>query len=348
MGPSGLLPGLHTYRTVSDPDPEYTREPAVSICGKAGTVALIHFDAWHRATPNVSANKRYMLKFQFVRTREPQFPSWNHSSNEWDAPAPDRAVSLDVWSWLCGRYAPDALRSEDAAKAVPRLLEALRDESETVRLNGAFALGAIGEPAVPVLIDAMRRETLASIEETTAKTPDNAHGTNPTAGCAAVALSVIGPPAVPALVDVFGDDHWWVRAMAVDVIAKIGPGAGSAVPALVDRLSDDHWWVRRNAVEALGAVEAFSPATVRVLTDVLADRDYRVRRNAAMTLAKIGPSAAQAVPGLVKALKDDDRYNRFYAALALRRVGTPEARNALTDALVTARWCPVTTPEDLY
>lgn len=348
MGPSGLLPGMHAYRTVSDPDPEHTREPAVSVCGKAGTVALIHFDAWHRATPNVSANKRYMLKFQFVRTREPQVPSWNHSSSDWDAPARDRAVSLDVWSWLCGRCAPDALPPEDAGKGVPGLLEALRDESETVRLNGAFALGAVGEPAVPALIDALRREALASIEETTAKTPDNAHGTNPTAGCAAMALSVIGPPAVPALVDVFDDDHWWVRAVAVDVVARIGPGAGAAVPALLDRLSDDHWWVRRNAVEALGTVEAFSPATVRALTGVLADRDYRVRRNAAITLAKIGPSAAPAVPDLVKALKDDDRYNRFYAALALRRIGTPEAQSALTDALFTARWCSITTPEDLY
>ena len=54
---------------------------------------------------------------------------------------------------------------------------------------------------MPVLIDAMRKETVASIEETTAKPPDNLHGTNPTAGYAAQALSAIGSQAVPSLIE---------------------------------------------------------------------------------------------------------------------------------------------------
>ena len=55
MGPSGVLPGMQMYKTISDVDPEKTQEEARAFCGPAGTVALIHFDSWHRATENVSS-----------------------------------------------------------------------------------------------------------------------------------------------------------------------------------------------------------------------------------------------------------------------------------------------------
>ena len=71
MGPTGLLPGYQAYKTVSDPDPQKTEEKPLALCGPAGTVALVHFDAWHRATENTSNKNRYMLKFQVARMSEP-------------------------------------------------------------------------------------------------------------------------------------------------------------------------------------------------------------------------------------------------------------------------------------
>jgi hypothetical protein len=47
-------------------------------------------------------------------------------------------------------------------------------------------------------------------------------------------------------------------------------------------------------------------------------------------------------------LDDENRYNRFYAGLTLRRLDDPQAQEMLLDALFTARWCPMTTREDLY
>jgi len=346
MGPTGILPGVHFYKTISHDNPQQASEPALPLCGEAGTVALVHFDSWHRATPNRSAKKRYMLKFQFARMQEPQRASWNHKSHLWNAGGHDanRGASMDVWNWLCG----NGPCRENVAARSPALVEALPDESETVRLNAAYALGAMGESVVPVLIDTMRRETIASIEETTAKTPDNLHGTNPTAGYAAQALSTIGLPAVPALVGILDDEHWWVRAAAVDILTKIGPLAKEATPAMMRLVNDEHWWVRRNAIEALGTIGQASPATVQLLMNRVQDTDYRVRRNAAITLAKFGPLAAPAIPALVKSLEDEDRYNRFYAASALKHIGTPAALDALLDALFTARWCPITTRDNRY
>ena len=39
MGPSGVLPGMQIYKTISDVDPVQTKEKARAFCGPAGTVA---------------------------------------------------------------------------------------------------------------------------------------------------------------------------------------------------------------------------------------------------------------------------------------------------------------------
>ncbi len=342
MGPSGLLPGTQFHRTISDPDPAITREPEAAVCGPAGTVALIHFDSWHRAIRNAGNLGRYMLKFQFARLREPAAPAWDHREPSW---APENAnpsprVSRDVWDWMLG---PGA-NGDGSPEAGP----AAEGDSEAARLEAAYRLAAAGEPAVAELIAAMREQTLAALEETTAKTPDNAHGTNPTPGPAATALTAAGAAAVPALIDTLGDSHWWVRAVAAGALARMGAEAAEAVPGLTAALGDDHWWVRRNAAEALGTAGLYGGGLVREMGRLLGDGDYRVRRNAALTLAKVGPDAGAAVPAILPLLEDENRYNRFYGGLALRRIGTGRAGEALLESLFESRWCPLTTKDDMY
>ena len=344
MGPSGVIPRLQNYKTISDPNPEETREPGYAICGDAGIVTLMHFDSWHRANPNVSDNKRYMLKFQFTRLREPEGPTWNHRDDVWTLPEDDAnpAVSADVWKWMRGEAVNGRSEATGDVKE-----EGLFDEDECVRINTAYAL-ANDRTSIPLLVDAMRRETLASIEDTTAKTADNAHGTNPTPGAAARALSTMGAAAIHPLLEALEDDHWWVRAMAADVLARMGPAARAAVFILVEKVGDEHWWVRRNALEALRSIGADSGDVMPAVFRAVKDPDYRVRRNAALVLCNVGEAGDPAVDDLVDVLGDENRYNRFYAGLALRRIGTRRARKALIDELFTARWCAVTTADDLY
>ena len=343
MGPSGLLPQTHFHRTISDPEPTETREQEAGVCGPAGTVALIHFDAWHRAIQNVSERNRYMLKFQFARMQEPTAPAWDHRSATWtpgiDSPNP--AVSRDVWDWL-HRSRCDGPASVAAAGA------GVEGDSEAARLEAAYQLAGNGAPAVPELVAAMRQQTLAAIDETTAETPDNAHGTNPTPGPAATALTAVGSAAVPALTDTLRDEHWWVRAVAAGILARMGAEAEEAVPALMGAVGDEHWWVRRNAVEGLGLIGSYSDDLVLAMGEAVGDSDYRVRRNAALTLAKIGPEADPAVPDILPLLSDENRYNRFYGGLALRKIGSPRALEALLDSLFEARWCPLTNPKDTF
>lgn len=347
MGPSGVLPGMQIYKTISDVDPAQTQEKARAFCGPAGTVALIHFDSWHRATENISNKNRYMLKFQFARTREPQKPTWNHQSRAWSPGIEDRhpAVSKDVWNWMCG----NAKKERDTRQGnLKNPIQNLKNGSESERLDAAYKLAEFGAEAVPELIAAMRKETLATIDETEAKTPDNAHGTNPTSGCAALSLATIGEPAVTALTETLSDNHWWVRAVVANVLGHIGSDAVASVPALRTAIKDNHWWVRRNAIEALGAIGDLSPELRSGLTRALGDKDYRVRRNAALTLAKFEESGDIAVEALATMLEDENRYNRFYATYVLQQIGTPAARDILFHTLFNSRWCPITTKENMY
>ncbi|MCE2450662.1 MAG: HEAT repeat domain-containing protein [Candidatus Latescibacteria bacterium] len=347
MGPSGVLPGMQMYKTISDVDPEKTQEEARAFCGPAGTVALVHFDSWHRATENVSTKNRYMLKFQFARTREPEQPTWDHQRRAWSLGMEDRhpALSRDVWHWLCGKPQKKQQPPEGDLK---NLLSVLKRGSEGERLDAAYGLAEFGAPAVPELVAAMREEALATIEETEAKTPDNAHGTNPTSGCAALALASIGAPAAGALAGMLSDEHWWVRAVAAHVLGRLGASAMEAEPALRKAMRDRHWWVRRNALEALSAIGVFSATLIADLTDALGDEDYRVRRNAALTLAKCGEAGCIALAALHEMLEDENRYNRFYAAHGLKQIDTPAARDILLRALFNSRWCSITTKDDLY
>ena len=78
MGPTAIQPATQYYMEPSD-------APGLSLCGEAGTVTIVHYELWHRATENLSDKIRFMLKFLFCRTEEPQQPSWNAENPNWGA-----------------------------------------------------------------------------------------------------------------------------------------------------------------------------------------------------------------------------------------------------------------------
>ena len=377
MGPTAIVPGRQFYNTVYDNDLARTvgeleiernfavetdrlanhdpaavgrvagrlaRESAhtaehgeVPLCGPAGTVNLVNFDTWHRATANRSDKMRYMLKFQFTRMGEPAAgPSWSSSNPRWQGSGHDTdpALSEDVWNWLYGRERADTTPDVWANGSLPKLLAALRARDETVCLHAASALAAMGAPVVPALVEVLREEAPARFRHNAGRSRANPAGGNPSELYAAHALSVVGSPAVAALSAAMEDGEWAVRAAAADTLGNIGARANPAVPALLRALRDESMWVRRNAIEALGTIGCADGEGLTGMLAALQDADHRVRRNAAIAMSKIaGPAANEAVPGLLETLLRDERYVSFYAAAALGRIGTREARDALLDAL---------------
>ncbi len=210
--------------------------------------------------------------------------------------------------------------------AVLPLINALKDESSSVRSGAAEALGEIGDArAVQPLIDALKDES------------------SEVCWRAAWALGEIGDArAVESLINELKD--YYLGPWAAGALGKIGDAR--AVQPLIDALRDQNRDVRSNAASALG--EIGDARAVQPLINALKDKDARagaplrdtwmyqyqprgVRSRVAGALGQIGD--ARAVEPLINALKDEEGWVRWKAAQALGKIGDPRAIQPLRYAL---------------
>jgi len=175
-----------------------------------------------------------------------------------------------------------ALGEIGSAEAVEPLIQALRDEDESVRAAAAKALGRIGDArAVEPLIQALRDSNWR------------------VRAAAAEALGRIGDVrAVEPLVQALGDENESVRMAAVKAAVKIGREA-------IQPLTEALIWTAAVKIRC----EAVKP-----LIEALRDEDGSVRAAAAEALVRIG---REAVEPLIQALRDEDKSVRAAAAEVL-------------------------------
>ena len=324
MGATAIQPATQYYVMPSE-------DAGLTLCGEAGTVTIVHYELWHRATENISDKIRFMLKFLFCRTEEPQQPSWNAEDPNWEpnrtAPVEHQAMWEHLWKWHHGEQngkmnPTTASGSNDFSKLMQELQDELNDEDEATRLNAAYALGNIGEPAIPTLIEALRQESKSAWN----RNLDRGDFTNPSQLDSIYGLAAVGEPAVPVLTEVLGDTDWWTRAGAAAALGCMGEPAHSAVPALIEALKDDSEWVCRNAADTLGNIGPLARSAVPALIEALGDNrqvsrwslsDAPLRENAMIALAKMGQLPQSAIPSMEEALHDENQYIRSWAAIAL-------------------------------
>ena len=254
MGPTGVMPGRQWYNGISSTDPEQATENELGLCGPAGTVSIVNFDSWHRATANRSDKRRYMLKYQFTRMAEPEVPTWNNEVPHWQPldgdPHPE--LSRHVWDWLCGRLCDRPAASSGSAR-----WEDLDSDSETARLQATYNLGG----------DQVRRVDRGHAEPSPERKSRPIWPIRRPIPRAAIRAKwgryTPWPPWVRTLwmelLDAAQQGPWPGRAAAMGALATMGKEAAAAVPVLQTALSDDDMWVRRNAAEALGTI---GPAAV--------------------------------------------------------------------------------------
>ena len=348
MGPTGILPGRQHYNRISDCDASRTTESALDLRGPAGTVSIVNFDSWHRATANTSKNNRYMLKFQFTRSREPNAPDWENRIGGWK-PQPGNAlpaISEVVWNWMAGT---DSGQAEAHGVSIDRCLNDLDDTEEEIRLQAAYTFRRKGLAAVEPLAERLRATSEVEALARVPKNPANPVGGNPSELPAAYALSAMGFPAVGRLEQLLEDDAWWVRAAAADVLGDIGLPAAATMPSLFRSLGDEDAWVRRNASEAIGVIGGFSNEDAPVLRGALADEDERVRRNIAFALARHPIQDADLADDLAaRSAEDEGRYVRYYALAAAARMAGEAGQESPWESMLAKRWCPLTTPKSAY
>ena len=325
LGPTAITPGSHYYNTSDGA----TVNDELPVCGKAGTVAIVNYDLWHRAMPNRTDQNRYMMKFLFARMSEPQSPSWNSEETEWDQHeligiGTHQKMFQHVWDWHYGKANGDIPSNGRSMESVPELIEGLGNDSESKGLSAAYALSEFGKSVVPMLIEAFENESEAIRR--------NAY----------YALSAMGAPAVAPLIGSLKNIDSQVREIAAEALGDIGASAQAAVPALVAALEDESERVRFHAAEALGTVSQQESIAISALSAALRDENERVRQDATLALARIGSHAADAVDALEAVFSDGNMYVRGDAVHALYRIGTPEAREILFRFLMRTRWCSVT------
>ena len=123
-------------------------------------------------------------------------------------------------------------------------IKQLRDENESVRRNAVIALGWIGEPAVPALIEALGDEDMwVSVQADMWAFVQ-----------ASQALGEIGEAAqaaVPRLTEALGSNKY-IRESAAQALSQIGE---PAVPSLIKILSNDDYEVREIAAWALRKIQ---------------------------------------------------------------------------------------------
>ncbi|WP_258171127.1 HEAT repeat domain-containing protein [Paenibacillus sp. R14(2021)] len=323
MGPTAIMPR-------SQYNEKFPGQDTLLPTGKAGTIVLVHFDLWHKASLNTSNLDRYMLKFQFVRLREPVLPSWNHSNSAPKFPigTSDGHLNLwqDTWNWLRGEKswkpaaaahearlaeldaalsAGDAIlraRAADelgllgaaASGSAAKLGELVQDVAEEVGLNAAYALGHIGAAGTEVLLGMLK------------------NGSKLAAQRAAYGLQAAGSAAVPGLIDALRQAEETRRGFAAFALGMNGADAAPAVPALIAALDDTSEWVRRNAVEALGMIGEPAELTVAALVRALKE-----------AVAAEAEAPAQAGSSNTYVANQDYITNKigYTAALSLLRIG---------------------------
>ena len=335
LGPTGVVPMSHYYSTREGAE----ISPEQPIVGKAGTVAFANYDLWHRAMPNSSEKKRYMMKFLYARMSEPKEPTWANTEPEWAngtsvGPTEHQEMFRHLWDWHRGKEFGVANSSHNGTsngESLSGLISSLNSTSESTGLQAAYEMPRFGEKAVPALVQCLQDES-----EMTRRN-------------ACYALNAVGTPAVDSLRDALKDSCEHVRDNAAEALGDLGNKAESAVPALVETLaSDASGSVRSHTVEALGTTSQSSSIAVPSLVKALEDPHDGVRRNVGFALARIGQNATEAVEALKNVLFDENRYIRGDAFHALHRIGTPAAKAVLLRYLETTRWCPLTSKESTF
>ena len=234
------------------------------------------------------------------------------------------------------------------APAFKKALNASRPRA-SMRPNIARALGDIGAPAVPALLELLadadpdfrKMSTIAftemgkEINDDFDEPLDIGDEVEPAVSGlihalvdedadvqsgAVNALAAFGDEAIAPLIQALDDGEVARRANAAKALGRIEPPAEDAVPALAGALGDDHPEVRLNAIEALLVMEtAASQAAPAIAERLVHDDDPKVRKVAADALGRFRDLSA--IPTLIEAIGDDDSHVRRLAAQSLYYLG---------------------------
>ena len=202
----------------------------------------------------------------------------------------------------------ERIKPEEAAIALPYLVQVFRSTDTHGRWYAAGALGAVHEQpelCVPLLIDGLADP-------------------NPNVRQSCIeSLGRFGEAASPhagKLADVFGQVDAQTRRAICGALASFHSAATIAVPVLVRGLRDPDESVRVWSATGLGQLAALPEQAVPALAEAVEDPNQMVRMMAVQSLGQLGPQATNALSTIQRACSDPDTSVREIATNALARL----------------------------
>ena len=251
-------------------------------------------------------------------------------------------------AWVLRRMGPEA------GEATPELLRALDDRETSVARLAEYALGAIGEPALPGLCEAVesrgRARRLAALR-LIRQLGSSAVSARPVVVralqdsdleirlAAAEALWRMGGEqgrVIQVLVGLAGSTNATLQLGAVKALGTMGSAAVEAVPCLETCVDASNPYVRMQAGEALARVVGRTNVAITTYRKALRHPDTNVRWEALTGLGRWIPASRSALADVITAAADGDRYVRSAAVTLLGAMGE-DARAALPALRVAAR-----------
>ena len=232
-------------------------------------------------------------------------------------------------------------------QTIQQMVECLGDSRGMVRLGFAEALGKVGQPAIPFLVEALSHHSNEVVRRAAAKT-----------------LTLIADPVtIPPLLDAFlNDEDQVVRNSGVGALARIGEESVSplleilASPESDETIKGHAAWalafigskgketiyqaynsdveeVRTAVVGAISKIAEEQPEVraFKLLLQSLSDSSVNVRSEAAAALGNL--AHVPAIPQLLALLSRQEPENRKSAALALMKIRDRSALEPLQNAL---------------
>ncbi len=242
----------------------------------------------------------------------------------------------------------DLLSFDDSDQDTLRqLVESFSDKRGMMRLRIAETLGQIGEPATPVLVDALANHPNEVVRRACAKTLTLI--ADPTAiptlvnsflndsdtvvqGSSVGALARTGRPAAPELLKILEDPGHpeTIKGHAAWALAFMG---SEAKDLLLQALNAESEAVRAAVVGAIAKVaqEEGSPDNFDILINALGDQAEIVRCEAAAVLGNLAHQPA--ISSLLPLLDHPSTETRKSAVLAIMKIGQADTIEALKTAM---------------